>query len=312
MAGSVPKPRLSHGETMPLLLYGKLVATAVIWGGTFVAGRSLAHQMGPYSAAFLRFLVASVCLYAFVLRTHGKLPRLQRTQVLPAVLLGLTGVFSYNVCFFSGLRTVTASRASLIIASNPVFIAFLAAVLFREPLGPLKMAGIALSVSGALTVIGHGHPEAVLQGAMGRGELMILGAVASWVAYSLIGKAVMRDLSPLVAVAYSCIIGAATLLAPAVLEGVLDGLPHYPPSAWLSILYLGLLGSATGFIWYYQGIKALGPARAGVFINIVPLSSVLLASLLLHEPLDASLLWGALLVVGGVYLTNRTPTARTG
>lgn len=296
---------------MHLLLYCKLIVTAVIWGGTFVAGRILAQQMGPYSAAFLRFVVASVCLYCFVLRSHGKIPTLKRGQILPVLLLGLTGVFSYNVCFFSGLQTVTASRASLIIATNPVFIALLAALLFRERLGPLRIVGIVLSVSGAFTVIGHGHPEAVFQGALGRGELMIFGSVASWVAYSLIGKAAMRDLSPLVAVTYSCLIGTVALFIPAVMEGVLGKLSHVSISAWLSILYLGLLGSAIGFIWYYQGIKTIGPARAGVFINVVPLSTVLLAFFILHEPVDASLLSGALLIIGGVYLTNRTPAPKT-
>jgi drug/metabolite transporter (DMT)-like permease len=275
-----------------------------------VAGRILAQEIGPYSAAFLRFVVASGCLYLFVLKTHGKLPPLKRDQILPAVLLGLTGVFSYNVCFFSGLKTVTASRASLIIACNPVFIALLAALLLREPLGLTRIAGIVLSVSGAFTVIGHGHPEQVFQGALGRGEIMIFGSVASWVAYSLIGKAVMRNLSPLVAVTYSCFIGALALSVPALIEGVTDAMAHCSVGAWMSILYLGLLGSAVGFIWYYQGIKSLGPARAGVFINIVPLSSVLLAFLLLHEPVDASLLSGTLLIVTGVYLTNRAPASK--
>ncbi|HBZ55169.1 MAG TPA: EamA family transporter [Syntrophobacteraceae bacterium] len=296
---------------MPLLLYGKLVATAVIWGGTFVAGRVLAQQMGPYSAAFLRFLVASACLGLFVLKSQGRLPRLKRRQILPALLLGLTGVFSYNVCFFSGLKTVTAGRASLIIATNPVFIALLASLLFREKLNCLRLVGIALSMTGAATVIGHGQPHLVIQGAFGRGELLILGSVASWVAYSLIGKVAMRDMSPLAAVTYSCVIGALALLPPAVMGGLWNDLRHSSLEAWLSILFLGLMGSALGFIWYYEGIKIIGPARAGVFINIVPLSSVLLAFLILHEPVDSSLLAGAALIITGVYLTNRTPGIRT-
>jgi drug/metabolite transporter (DMT)-like permease len=295
---------------MALLLYGKLVATAVIWGGTFIAGRVLAQQMGPYSAAFMRFLVASTCLTLFVLKTDGKVPRLNRRQVLPALLLGLTGVFGYNVCFFSGLKTVTAGRASLIIATNPVFIALLAGILFREHFGLVRVLGIALSITGAATVIGHGRPQLLFQGALGRGELLILGSVASWVAYTLIGKVAMREMSPVVAVTYSCLIGALALLPPAVIEGLWENLSTCSSQAWLSILYLGLLGSALGFIWYYQGIKAIGPARAGVFINIVPLSSVLLAFILLHEPVDASLLAGAALIITGVYLSNRVPKAQ--
>jgi drug/metabolite transporter (DMT)-like permease len=302
----VPTVTLPQSSRMPpTLLYLKLIMTAIIWGGTFVAGRVLAREVGPFSAAFLRFVVASALLYGFVLQSHGKLPPLKRNQILPAVLLGFTGIFSYNYCFFSGLQTVTASRASLIIATNPVVIALFAAVLFREKLTLYKLLGIVLSVSGAFTVISHGHPLQVVHGGVGRGEWYIFGCVCSWVAYSLIGKVAMRELSPLVTVTYACALGAAFLSFPAFYEGVAQNLSHYSISAWLSIGYLGLFGSAFGFIWYYEGIKAIGPARAGVFINIVPLSSILLAALLLHEALDASLVAGGILVMAGVYLTNR-------
>jgi drug/metabolite transporter (DMT)-like permease len=253
---------LQNSPLRPAVLYVKLVMTAIIWGGTFVAGRVLAQEVGPFSAAFLRFVVASTFLYGFVLQSHGKFPPLKRNQILLAVLLGLTGIFSYNYCFFSGLQTVTASRASLIIATNPVFIALFAAVWFREKLTLYKILGIVLSVSGALIVISHGHPLQLLHGGVGRGEGYMFGCVCSWVAYSLLGKVAMRELSPLVSVTYACALGAAFLSLPAFYEGVAQNLSHYSIAAWSSIGYLGLFGSAIGFIWYYEGIKAIGPARA--------------------------------------------------
>lgn len=87
-----------------------------------MAARVVAQDVGPYSASFLRFLTASLLLLGMVLLKEGQLPLLKRYQVLPAILLGLTGVFAYNVFFFLGLKTVAAGRASLIVASNPVFI----------------------------------------------------------------------------------------------------------------------------------------------------------------------------------------------
>jgi drug/metabolite transporter (DMT)-like permease len=290
-------------------IYLKLILTAVVWGGTFVAGRVLAHQVGPFSAAFLRFLVASMFLVLFVLKSHGAIPLLKKGQILPTLLLALTGVFSYNFCFFSGLQSITASRASLIIATNPVFIALLASILFREKLNLLQGLGILLSLSGALTVISHGQPLAIWSGGLGRGELYIFGCVFSWVAYSLIGKIVMRELSPLLSVTYACSLGAFLLFPPAYLEGITQQVFHYSATVWISLGYLGLFGSALGFIWYYQGIVAIGPSRAGVFINIVPVSSILLAYLLLQEAVDTSLMVGALLVISGVTLTNRSARA---
>lgn len=284
----------------------KLLLTAIFWGGTFIAARVIAQEAGPFSASFLRFAMASIFLLAFVVKTHGSLPLLECNQILPIVLLGLTGVFAYNFFFFSGLKIISASRASLIVATNPAFIALLSAILFKERIGPTGILGIALSVTGAAIVVSRGNPLAIMQGDLGLGELSILGCVGSWAAYSLLGKTAMKNLSPLLAVTYACAVGAACLLPAALHEGIVQSVGLYSPSVWLGLLYLGLFGSAVGFIWYYEGIKAIGPSRAGVFINFVPVSAILLASLILKEALDASLVVGGMFVVAGVYFTNRS------
>ncbi|MEW6486632.1 MAG: DMT family transporter [Thermodesulfobacteriota bacterium] len=287
------------------MLYLKLVLTAVFWGGTFVAGRVVSQELAPFSAALLRFLVAGVVLVPFLWASGRGLPRLTRRQALSVCLLGLTGVFAYNAFFFAGLKTVPASRASLIIANNPAFIALFSSLLLGERLRTVQVAGIALSVAGAVAVISRGDPVALLAGGLHGGELYILGCVASWVAYSLVGKVALVDLPPLAAVTYACLIGAGFLAVPAALEGVHRAALHLSPGAWAGLLYLGGLGTAAGFIWYYQGIQAVGPSRAGVFINFVPVSGVLLACLILGETLDASLWVGGTLVAGGVILANR-------
>ncbi|MFC1578366.1 DMT family transporter, partial [Thermodesulfobacteriota bacterium] len=138
-------------------------------------------------------------------------------------------------------------------------------------------------------------------------EVYIFGCVASWVVFSLIGKAVMNDLSPLRSVTYTSIVGTLFLAAPAFLEGGF-GFLGYSLSEWALIFYLGFFGTVLGFLWYYQGIQKIGPTRAGLFINFVPISAILLAFIFLGEAITMSLLIGTLLVSLGVYLTNR-PTS---
>jgi drug/metabolite transporter (DMT)-like permease len=281
----------------------KLFLMAVFWGGTFIAGRRLALEVGPYSGAFLRFLIASTCLLALTLKIEGKMPRPGKGQLLALFLMGMTGVFLYNVFFLKGLKLIEAGRASIIIANNPIFIAVMSALIFRDRLNGLKVAGILISVSGAVIVITRGELSAGLEGGFGWGELFIFGCVASWVAYSLLGKSVMSELSPLVAITYSSVVGAVCLLPPALVEGLGDA-GRYSPTAWASVAYLGVFGTVIGFVWYYEGIKRIGPVRAGLFINFVPISAVFLAFLILDEPLTTSLLIGAVLVSAGVYLTT--------
>ncbi len=287
-----------------MLIYVKLLLTAIFWGGTFVAGRSLAQNVGPFSAAFFRFATASVFLVCLTWKIEGKLSVLKRSQILPVFLLGMTGVFCNSLFFFKGLKLIEASRAAIIIANNPIFIALFAAVFFKEKLNAVKTAGILISVSGAIVAISRGNLGGLLQGNLGWGEFYIFLSVASWVVFSLLGKAVMSGLSPLASVTYSSITGTILLLLPAFREGLTNCI-YYSMSDWWNIFYLGFFGTVLGLVWFYEGINQIGPTKAGLFINFVPISAILLAHLILGEPLTISLLIGTLLVTTGVYLTNR-------
>jgi len=289
------------------VVYIKLLLTAFFWGGTFIAGKLIANNMGPFSAAFLRFFIASFLLLILTSRERGGFPRVNKSQFLSLLLLGMTGVFTYNALFFKGLQFVGAGRAALIIANNPVFITLFATLLFKERLSWVRVSGIMLSVTGAMVVISKGNLSEILQGGVGRGEFLIFGCVASWVAYSLIGKAVMKNLSPLASVSYSALIGTVALFFPALGEGMLAAVPYFSILDWACIAYLGVFGTVLGFVWYYEGIKALGPTKAGQFINFVPICAIILAFFILGEPLTLSLLAGAALVISGVYLTNMKP-----
>ena len=79
------------------------------------------------------------------------------------------------------------------------------------------------------------------------------------------------------------------------------------PVAWGCVGFFGILATGYGFSWYYEGVKAIGPTKAGVFINLVPVTAVFLGWLLLGEPLAPSLALGGGMVLGGVWLTNRRP-----
>jgi drug/metabolite transporter (DMT)-like permease len=287
------------------VIYTKLLLTAIFWGGTFIAGRVVARNVGPYSASFLRFAIASVFFLILIWKSEGKLSLVRKNQILPIILLGMTGIFFYNVFFFKGLKIINAGRASLIIANNPVFISLLSAYFFKEKLHILRLIGIFISVTGAMIVISRGNLLHIMNGNLGWGELYIFLCVISWVAFSLIGKLVMAGLSPLISVSYSSIAGSLALFVPACSEGIVHDFLHYPYVAWISTFYLSIFGTVLGFLWYYEGIKKIGPLKASQFINFVPISAVLLAFFILGEPLTGSLIVGLILVTSGVYLTNR-------
>jgi drug/metabolite transporter (DMT)-like permease len=287
-------------------IYLKLLLTAIFWGGTFVAGRFVAQNVGPYSIAFLRFTIASILLLLLTWRIEGRLPRPKKSQIIPVILLGMTGIFIYNVMFFKGLKIIEAGRASLIVATCPIFITICSAIFLKEKINAVKSIGIIISVCGAMIVISKGNIYQIFECGLGLGELYIFCCVLSWVAYSLIGKVVMKNLSPLVSVSYSSTVGAIALSFPAFFEGLPRNISSQSMPDWLCISYLGVFGTVIGFVWYYQGVERIGPTKAGLFINFVPISAILCAFLILREPITTSLAAGTALVISGVYLTNRT------
>ncbi len=289
----------------PMNTYIKLLLTALFWGGAFVAGRIVSQDMGPFSIALLRFGVASILLLLLTWRIEGRLPGLSKPRIIGVVLLGVTGVFLYNVMFFKALSLIEAGRASLIIATCPIFITIASALLLKERIGTMQGVGIILSVCGAVVVISKGRLGQLFGGGLGAGELYVFCCVFSWVAYSLIGKSLMKGLSALACVSYSSVVGAAALLVPACLEGLMQNVGQVSARNWLCILYLAVFGTVVGFVWYYQGVHRIGAAKAGLFINFVPIFAILSAFLILKEPITASLGAGAALVIFGVYLTNR-------
>jgi drug/metabolite transporter (DMT)-like permease len=224
------------------------------------------------------------------------------------MLLALTGVFLYHFLFLTGLQKVEPSRASIIIATSPVFITLFSAFLFREKLTILKFAGIILSVLGAIFVITEGKLSAIFKKGFGTGELCILGCLICWVIYSLLGKASIEKLSGLVMVCYSVVLGAIMLFVPAVFDGLFSEIPTYTITRdWTSIVYLAVFGTVVGYVWYYDGLKQIGPVRASQFINFIPVFTIFLSCLILKERITMTLLTGTVLVLSGVYLTNKRP-----
>lgn len=158
-------------------IYVKLILTALFWGGTFVAGRLVAQNVGPFSIAFLRFAIASMLLLLLTWKLEGKFPGMTKRRIALVILLGMTGIFTYNVLFFKGLKLIEASRAALIIATCPVFITLCSASFLKEKINLVKGLGIVISVCGAIVVISRGDIKDIFAGSLGMGELYIFCCV---------------------------------------------------------------------------------------------------------------------------------------
>ena len=285
------------------MLYTKLVLMALFWSGVFPAINIVLSSMGLFISVFLRFWFAAVILLILLRLREQRLPRPSPRETVLVIGLGVLGISVYNTLFTAGLSLVEASRAALIVPTNPAFTALFATLFLKERLGAVRAAGIGLCVLGALWVLAKGDFGSFLSFDFGLGELLLVVCIFMWSAYTLLGRVALSGLPALALTAYVMTAGAVMLAVPAWFET--QPLGRVTWQSWAALGYLIVFGTVLPFLWFYEGVKALGAARAAQFINLVPPLAVAESVLILGEPMTPALYVGAALVVAGLYLTNR-------
>ena len=220
---------------------------------------------------------------------------------------GATGVFGYAAFFLSGLQHLPAGKAALVITLNPVVTLLLAVWLFKERINGVIALGMVLAACGAVVVISHGQPLELLNGTVGIGEMLILGCVACWVCYTLIGRAMLAGVDALAATTVTAIFGAALLLATSLLvEGPQAFVSAFDASsqAWMAMIFMAYGSTAIAYAWYFAGVKTLGAGAASGYITLVPVIGVMLSALLLGESVDGSMLLGGAMAIAGTAVMN--------
>ena len=283
------------------MIYIKLVLVAIMWGGTFIATKMASHVFGSFTGASFRYLVALVFMVPMMLFKDTKAFKVTRKQFIQLSLLGLTGIFAYSFFFFTGLRIVKASHGALIVALNPVLVMFISVLIGKERISGIKILGLMISLTGTAIVIARGDIMDLFT-MFTWGDALMLGCPVSWAFYTYFAKDALQFASPLQASTWAIITGMMFII----LFVPFEPFPIYVDwTVWLAIIYLGICGSVLGFVWYYEGIKAIGPVKTSAFNNLIPIFALLMSVVFLGESIHGYMIYGSVMVIGGVYLINK-------
>lgn len=297
--------RTGAGLTSPYVL---LLLPPLFWASNAVVGK-VAAQAGipPAAFAFWRWLLALGLLLPFATRElRAGWPVIRRRWPL-LLLFGTLSAGAYNVLMYAALQTSTAINVTLVAASMPVLMALLAWVWLRERLGPLALAGIAVSAAGVVLVVSRGSWDVLLGLRLLPGDVLMLLATLSWSVYSVLLRRHPPGLGGL-AFLTAQIAGGLVILAPLYAwESLVQGrvLPLTLTTAWI-LPYTALFPAILAFYFWNRGVAAVGPGVAGVYTNLVPVLTALMAVGLLGETLTWVHLVGLGLILGGIALVTRS------
>lgn len=284
-------------------VYFLMVIAALVWSGAFIAGKFAVPYVPVFTLTFVRFLIASVVLYP-VMKLHTKARpedsfRLTKKYVPLFLFTGIVGMAGYHTLFFMALKYTTAINSSIIGAMNPIVTTVIAAIFARHKTPKIQLAGILLSFVGVLLTITGADLSVLASSDFNKGDMFMAAAVICWASYAVMSKSKGAGVPPLALTFYSFVFCTAALV-PFVIWEQPWKIAALPVSAILAIIFMAVFSSVIGYMLQQIAIKKIGASKSSIFINLVPVFSIILSVVILGEELIPVKIFTSLLIIAGV------------
>ena len=293
------KKRFSDG-----FAYFLLTIPPLCWAGNVVLARGVVDIVPPVGFAFWRWTLAFLVLVPFtwnrIRQDFGMISRYWKRLALLAFL----GIAGFNTLLYTAVHTTTAINCSLIQTAMPAIILVISGIAFREPVGLLRIGGVALCMLGASLVVLRGDLSTLIGLSVARGDLLMLLAVILYGLYSVLVKK-RPEMHPITFLTVIFGAGALMLFPLYLWENVTGPAMILRADVVFSILYVALFPSIVSYFCWNRGIEMIGPSRAGLFINLVPVFASIMAVIWLQESMELFHYFGMGCIFLGICLFNR-------
>ena len=284
--------------------YLLLAITALFWGGNAIAGRLAVGEVSPMVLTCLRWvLVVCILFPLFGRRLVTEWPVIRRSWLF-VILMGVFGFTAFNALFYAAAHHTSAVNLTIFQGAIPVLVLLGTVLFFRAPILPLQILGMIVTVVGVIIVSVKADFEILRTLALNIGDVWMLIACLFYAGYTLglRHRPAVPGLVFFTALAIVAFLSALPLLAIEIASGTVQ----WPTlKGWLVLAYVAFLPSLLAQLFFIRGVELIGPARAGLFVNLVPVFGALLAVLLLGEPFAFYHALGLILVLGGIWLAER-------
>jgi drug/metabolite transporter (DMT)-like permease len=284
--------------------YLLLILTTLMWGGNAIAGRLAVGEVSPMVLTCLRWVAVVIVLIPLVGRQIASEWGKIGSRWIFTILMGTFGFTAFNALFYAAAHHTSAVNLTIFQGAIPVLVLLGTILFFRARVIPLQVIGMVVTILGVVLVSVKADLEILKTLALNIGDVWMLIACLFYAGYTL-GLRHRPAVPGLVFFAAMAVVAFVSSLPLIGLE-MAQGAAQFPtPKGWLILLYVAMMPSLLSQIFYIRGVELIGPARAGLFVNLVPVFGALLAVVLLGEPFALYHALGLVLVLGGIWLAER-------
>lgn len=281
-----------------LLGYLFALFTVLVWGATFIASKQLLAFYTPARIMLMRFVLA--CAALWIIRPRPL--RLTWKLELRFAALGVAGCSVYFLTENTALLHTTAANVSILVSAAPILTAVFAHFATDEKLHRNTLLGFLTAFSGVVLVVFNG---AFVLHVSPRGDILALLSACCWATYSVLLRNMPPELDPILVTRRTMFWGLITAVPMAIPGGAFSLKPLLSPLPAFNLLFLGLIGSALCYVLWGRAFAALGVVATNNCLYMIPFVTIVLAGLLLKEPVSPAAVAGAGLITAGVVLAQR-------
>ena len=279
-----------------------LILAAIFWGLNFYFAQLMMSESSFIEAATWRYIFGVSTLLIIGWNSLRKI-RLQDVSIKGVALLGFIGLFAFNIFFFKGLQLTNAINASLIINLNPIMTVLVASWLIGVKITRYHVIGATISILGVAYLLFQGDWAQLQSFQFNRGDLYIFGGAMIFALHNVWVKMFQGNLSSLnftTLTNIGCLTGFMLFITAQPVSLSINHSPQY----WIWSLGIGSLGTALAYFFFNKGVSMIGPDRASMFLNLIPLTTVL-AGIVLGQPLQGYHIISGLVILTGVTIAQR-------
>ncbi len=292
-----------------LKVYILMIIAVWFWAGAFIAGKLGVDDFSSIQLSFFRFFFAVIILLPLLIIKEPNQWKPKRVDWKQFFLLGTVGMIGYHLLFFSSLKYTLAYKAAMINAINPLLTAIIATIILKEKITKKQLVLLALALIGVLLTMVNWQIGLLLDLNFNKGDILMALAMLCWVAYGILVKKVISNFGALKLMTYTLIAACIVLLPFTIYDSIINGLVLDRIQPWFGIIYMAIFATVFAYTAQQYAIQHIGAANAALFINLVPIASMILAVVILNENVIKQNIISAGIVIfavaGNGYLTIR-------
>ncbi len=288
-----------------LLPFLEALFAVIVWGASFIATKIAVGQISPIAVVWLRFAMGiPIILFAVVIRKQFAFPKGNEWAYF--TLLGFLGISFHQWLQSNGLQTAQATTTAWIVSTSPAFIAVLGWIILKEKLNLPQSLGIVLAMIGVLAVVSKGDLAAITSGNFGTyGDYLILISSVNWAVFSIISRRGLKNHPSTRMTFWVMTIGWLITSVAFLANKSYTEIPLLDARGWWAMIFLGIFTTGFAYIAWFDALSQLPVAQTGAFLFVEPLTSMVVAAIILNEQITFVSILGGAVILFGIWLVNR-------